>query len=216
MKDRFVLTECSWVKFEERKVLKKSKALDERRKREIQRDFRRPTNNYAAILEKLALKKSSNNELFEHIKNTFDEELNDREFKLMNIEKNFTKDGHPIPHKTLDTSIERLRKKYKALKQEWSKIITRIKSASGLSPEKEPIWFKHLDPVFCETNEEMKLTSSATKTSFLNEQDGEYEEERNGEEDVFSGADDMDENNELESEIEASNEIKYCERHFRR
>ena len=53
----------------------------------------------------------------------------------------------------------------------------------------------------------MKLTSSATETSFLNEQNGEYEEERNGEEDIFSGADDMDENNELESEIEASNEL---------
>ena len=45
------------------------------------------TNNYAASLEKLTLKTSSNKELFEHIKNTFDEELNDREFKLMNIVK---------------------------------------------------------------------------------------------------------------------------------
>ena len=34
---------------------------------------------------------------------------------------------------------------------------------------------------FCETNEEMKLTSSAMEISFLNEQGGEYEEERNGE-----------------------------------
>ena len=60
-----------------------------------------PTNNYAASLEKLVLKQPSNNELFEHIKNTFDEELNDREFKLMNIEKNLVKrDGHPIPHRT--------------------------------------------------------------------------------------------------------------------
>ena len=126
----------------------------------------------------------------------------------MNIEKNFTKDGHPILHKTLDTLIERLRNKYKALKQEWSKIITRMKSGSGLSLEKEPVWFKHLDPVFCETNEEMKLTSSAMETSFLNEQDGEYEEERNGEKKgILSGADEMDENNELESEIEASNEL---------
>ena len=123
------------------------------------------------------------------------------------MKKNFTKDGHPIPHKTLDTSIKRLWNKWKALKQEWSKIITRIKSGNSLSPEKEPVWFKHLDPVFCETNEEMKLTSSATETSFLNEQDGEYEEERNGEEDIFNGADDMDENNELESEIDASNEL---------
>ena len=65
-----------------------------------------PTNNYAASLDKLALKKSSNNELFEHVKNTFHEELNDHQFKLMNIEKNFAKDGHPISHKTLDTSIK--------------------------------------------------------------------------------------------------------------
>ena len=93
------------------------------------------------------------------------------------------------------------------MKQEWSKIITRIKSGSGLSREREPVWFKHLDPVFCETNEEMKLFSSATETSFLNEQDGEYEEERNGEEDIFSGADVMNENKELKSETEASNEL---------
>ena len=72
-----------------------------------------PTNNYAASLEKLALKKSSNNGLFEHTKNTFDKELNDGKFKSMKIEKNFTKDGHPIPRKTLDTSIERLKNKSK-------------------------------------------------------------------------------------------------------
>ena len=46
----------------------------------------------------------------------------------------------------------------------------------------------------------MKLTSSATETSFLNEQNGKYEEERNGEEDIFSG-------DELETELEASNEL---------
>ena len=51
----------------------------------------------------------------------------------------------------------------------------------------------------------MEFTSSAT--SFLNKEDGDYEEERNGEEDIFSGADDMDENNELETELEASNEL---------
>ena len=63
------------------------------------------------------------------------------------------------------------------------------------------------DLVFSEANEETKLTSTATETSFLNEQDGEYEEERSGEEDIFSGSENMDKNNELESEIEASNEL---------
>ena len=60
----------------------------------------------------------------------------------------------------------------------------------------------------------MKLTSSATKTSFLNEQDGEYEEEQNSEEDIFRGADDMDESNELESEIEASNKLNIGNEHY--
>ena len=81
--------------------------------------------------------------------------------------------------------------------KEWQWFITRERTG----------WLKHLDPVFCETNEEMKLISSATETSFLNEHDGEYEEERNGEKDIYSGADDMDENNELKSEIEASDEL---------
>ena len=93
------------------------------------------------------------------------------------------------------------------MKQECSKIITRIKSGSGLSTQKKQVWLKYLDPISCETNEEMKLTSNATETSFRNEQDGEYEADLNGEEDILSGADDMDENNELESEIEASSEL---------
>ena len=37
----------------------------------------------------------------------------------------------------------------------------------------------------------MKLTSIATETSFLNEQDGKNEEERNDEGNIFSGANDM-------------------------
>ena len=135
-------------------------------------------NNYTASLEKLALKKLSNNELFEHINNN------------NNWKKLHQRCPSHIPHKTLDTSIERLRNKYKDLKQEWSKIITSIKSGIGLSPEKEPVWFKNRDPVFCETDDEMNWTCSAAETS-LNEQDGEAEEERNGEENIFSGADNM-------------------------
>ena len=43
-----------------------------------------------------------------------------------------------------------MRVKEKALKQDWSRIIDRIKNGSKLSPDKEPCWFKHLNPVFCE------------------------------------------------------------------
>ena len=110
----------------------------------------------------------------------------------MNIEKNFTK-GRPIPHRALDTSVERLINKCKFLKHEWSKIIVRIKNGTGLSPEKEPVRFKHLDPIFIETNGEMKLSSSAAETAFLNEQDKEHEEKQNDEEDIFCEADKIDE-----------------------
>ena len=56
-----------------------SKTLDERRNREIQRDFSRHNKQLCSISGEINSQK--------HIKNTFDEELNDREFKLMNIVK---------------------------------------------------------------------------------------------------------------------------------
>ena len=43
--------------------------------------------------------------------------------------------------------------------------------------------------------------------SFTNDQGRDYEEERNDEEDLFSGADDMNKSNGLKKEIELSNEL---------
>ena len=40
-----------------------------------------PENNFAISVDKLALKKSSNNEAFEHIKNTFEMEMDNGTFK---------------------------------------------------------------------------------------------------------------------------------------
>ena len=47
------------------------------------------------------------------------------------------------------------------------------------------------------------------ETSFLNEQDGKHDEEQNDEEGIFREAEKMDENNELENEIEANNELNF-------
>ena len=74
----------------------------------------------------------------------------------------------------------------------------------------EPVWFKHLDPVFCETKEEMKVTCSAMGTSFSNEQGRGYEQEQNDEQDIFSGADDMGEKWNRNRQ-----RINYWERHFK-
>ena len=53
----------------------------------------------------------------------------------------------------------------------------------------------------------MKVTCSAMEISFSNEQGRGYEEKQNDEQDIFSGADDMGENDDLKSEIEISNEL---------
>ena len=42
-------------------------------------------NNFAIFLEKLTLKKLANNEVFEHIKNTFEMEMDNEVFKQNNI-----------------------------------------------------------------------------------------------------------------------------------
>ena len=87
------MTESSWVinfqqKMSNSKNVKCKESQGRWPKEEIEKFsdiLADPTNNYAASLEKLTLKKTSSNELFEHIKNTFDEELNDGEFKLIKI-----------------------------------------------------------------------------------------------------------------------------------
>ena len=60
-----------------------------------------------------------------------------------------------------------MRVKYKALKQEWSRITDHIKKWKWTFPE--PCWLKHLNPAFCEANEPISLSSSAADTSFVNE-----------------------------------------------
>ena len=100
-----------------------------------------PSNNYAVALEKLALKNSSNNEVFECIKKSFDEALQDLGFIESNERKNFmNKDKTVKSCKNIETSIEKLRIKFKSFKQEWSKIRSRIKNGSGLARENEPHW----------------------------------------------------------------------------
>ena len=121
-----------------------------------------PENCFAVTLEKLALKKSSNNEVFDHIQNAFVSEMAKEEFQLRNIEhfkdKRITK---------LDTCIEKLRIRYKWLKSEWSAKTTRAKNGSGFDPDDEPNWYKILNPVFTETHQPLNLVSSAADTSFL-------------------------------------------------
>ena len=61
---------------------------------------------FALNLEKLALKKSSNNEVFSYIKKLFDKALNEKEFQTVNESKNFSlKDGTTTKYDKLDMYV---------------------------------------------------------------------------------------------------------------
>jgi hypothetical protein len=74
-----------------------------------------PENCFATTLDQLALKKSSNNEVFECIQKEFIAEINTDDFNDGNAE-HFANGKQT----KLDISIERLRVKYKWLKTEWA------------------------------------------------------------------------------------------------
>ena len=112
-------------------------------------------NNLLTTLEELALKCSSNDEVFHHIKTIFDKELNADHFVSVN-NKNFQdKKGKIREHEKLDTSIPKLRTQLKKLKTESRKMTDRCKTGSRLAPEDEPDWYKVLNVVFAETNREI-------------------------------------------------------------
>ena len=69
-------------------------------------------------LEKLALKNSSNNKVFECVKKPFDETLQDSGFIEWNERNSFmNKDNTIKSYKNIETSIDKLRIKFKSFKQ---------------------------------------------------------------------------------------------------
>ena len=60
----------------------------------------------------------------------------------------------------------KLRRKYTNLKHEWRTITDRIKSGSGLAPKNEPPWYRVMNQVFSQTNEEVSVSSQNADLSF--------------------------------------------------
>ena len=110
--------------------------------------------SFALNLKKLPLSKSSNNEIFAHIKKLLDLLLQDKSFRDQSNRNNFVlKDGTTVKYVNLDTPIEKLRRKYANLKKEWRKLKERLENGSGLSPKNESLWYKYLYLMCSETNE---------------------------------------------------------------
>ena len=129
--------------------------------------------NFAAALEEVVLKKAANNEVFTLIQKIFDQKRRENHFIEVNEAENFTNAKGVVSEYTpLDTSLEKLRRKYTTLKAEWRKISDRCKNGSGLALEKEPSWYKILNPIFSEKNESLHLAEGSEDLSFNLQNDG--------------------------------------------
>ena len=105
--------------------------------------------NFATALEELALKKAAYNNVFTLIQKIFDEKRRENHLIEVNEAENFTNAKGVVSEYTpLDTSLEKLHRKYTTLKAEWREISNRCKNESGLAPEKESSWYKILNPIF--------------------------------------------------------------------
>ena len=130
-------------------------------------------NEFALTLETLALKKSANFHIFQNIK----KELNAR-LQTENIP--CSKKGK---EKAIETSVVKLRTKYKWLKEQWRKFTDRAKSGSGKSAIDEPEWFTIIDPIFSETHTELKVATKAA--DIFNSDDSSEDDEYNEKEDTI-------------------------------
>ena len=84
------------------------------------------------------MKKSSNNEVFMHIQHESMNALKLDSFKAIREIGFVDKHGIVLKYTELDTGLQKLRIKHKALKQNWSRITDGIKNGSRLFPDKEP------------------------------------------------------------------------------
>ena len=122
-----------------------------------------PEKWFAATRDKLALKKSSNNKVFEHIQKQLVSGMEAKDFQTRNADCSkgcLMKQG---------TSINKLRQKVQVVQNGVVKQDQKCaKNGFEYDLDKEPHWYHILDPVFAKTHKLLNLMSSATKTLFVN------------------------------------------------
>ena len=112
-------------------------------------------------LDTLALKKTANKSVFEDIKKVFEESMSSQEFKEENErEHRGSKSKKDLPPLRVD--VERLRVKFKWMKDQWRKYTDRIKKGSGKSPIEEPEWYKIINPILSDTHGNLEVASKAS------------------------------------------------------
>ncbi|CAB4023286.1 Hypothetical predicted protein [Paramuricea clavata] len=121
--------------------------------------------DFAHKLESLAIKKSANEHISQRIKEEFDASLHRT--------SNESQEKQNVNGNRIDTSVPKLRNKYKWLKDQWRKITDRAKTGSGQAAKDDPEWYTILDPVFTETHTKLKLASQADDILSSNSSDEE-------------------------------------------
>ena len=128
-------------------------------------------NEFSLTLETLALKKSANFIFFKILRKNSMLLCRRRTYHVLRKEK------------AIETSVVKLRAKYKWLKEQWRKFTDRTKSGSGKSAIDEPEWFTIIDPIFSETHTELKVATKAA--DILNSDDSSEDDEYNEKEDAI-------------------------------
>jgi hypothetical protein len=119
--------------------------------------------NYAHQLDSLALKKSANKKIFEEVKEKLEEHFESEDFKR-EIEQERLRKKSKYKDEPLNLCPEKLKAKFKWIKDQWKLFTDRVKKASGKPPIKEPAWYLIINPIFSDTQGEL---SPCTKSSDL-------------------------------------------------
>ena len=106
--------------------------------------------NFADCLERRALKRSANEEVYKEMLQLFQEEVNKEEFLQLNA-KNFGK-GKNEP---LQVDTKKLQAKYNAIKRKWRKKKDQPQKGSVLALKSNPEWYEKIDSILGDSNPDL-------------------------------------------------------------
>ena len=165
--------------------------------------------NFANCLERRALKRSVNEEVYKEILQLFQEEVNKEEFLQRNA-KIFGKEKY----EPLQIDTKKLQAKYNAIKQKWCQSKDQPRKGSGLAPKSNQEWFENMDSILGDTNTDLnELVSTSLDTSYSQEviqNDNENESlednaDDDSDKDFYDDSEDDDESNNANKEGKVEN-----------
>ncbi|CAB4032015.1 Hypothetical predicted protein [Paramuricea clavata] len=117
-------------------------------------------NEFAYRLDTLALKKTASKIVFEEISTELEEIMLGEDFKDESLREHCSSKSRNelLP---LNIDAEKLRIKFKWMKDQWRKYTDRIKKGSGKSPIQEPEWYTIINAVFSDTHGNLEIASKA-------------------------------------------------------